>query len=102
MRPDAIAFDAFGTLFDLGALRDPLGDEVFEGFAARLVPWTWHATAAGQFRPLPEIAHAAAAAAGAGDPDSVVEELQRLPAFDDVLPGLDALRGRRLGVLSNG
>jgi 2-haloacid dehalogenase len=102
MRPDAIAFDAFGTLFDLEALREPLGDQVFEGFAARLVPWTWHATAAAAFRPLPEIAAAAAEAAGAGDPEAVAAQLQRLPAFPDVAAGLEALSGRRLAVLSNG
>lgn len=102
MQADAIAFDAFGTLFDLEALREPLGDEVFEGFASRLVPWTWHATAAGAFRPLPDIARAAAEAAGAADPDAVVEGLQRLPAFEDVAPGLDALGPARLAVLSNG
>jgi len=102
MRPDAIAFDAFGTLFDLEALREPFGDEVFEGFAARLVPWTWHATAAGAFRPLPEVAEAAAEAAGAADPGAVADALKRLPVFPDVLPGLDALRDRRLAVLSNG
>jgi 2-haloacid dehalogenase len=102
MRPDAIAFDAFGTLFDLEALRGPLGDDVFEAFAARLVPWTWHATAAGAFKPFPEIAVAAAEAAGAADPGSIVEELVRLPAFPDVAPGLDALAGTPLAVLSNG
>jgi 2-haloacid dehalogenase len=102
MQVEGIAFDAFGTLFDLEALREPLGDEVFEGFAARLVPWTWHMTAAGAFRPLPEIARAAVEAAGAEEPDAVVHGLQRLPAFDDVVPGLEALASRRLAVLSNG
>src|SRR3954454_20450384 len=102
MRPDAIAFDAFGTLFDLEGLRAPLGDEVFEAFAAGLVPWTWHATAAGAFKPFPEIAVAAAEAAGAADPPSIVEELGRLPAFPHVAPGLDALAGTPLAVLSNG
>jgi 2-haloacid dehalogenase len=102
MQAEAVAFDAFGTLFDLEALRGPLGDDAFERFAARLVPWTWHATAAGRFRALPEIARAAAAAAGAADPDAAVEALQRLPPFDDVRAGLDALAGRRLAVLSNG
>jgi 2-haloacid dehalogenase len=102
MPADAIAFDAFGTLFDLGALRETLGDEVFERFAARLVPWTWHVTASGSFRPFPEIAVAAAEAACAADPAAVGDELKRLPAFPDVVPGLDALAGRRLAVLSNG
>jgi 2-haloacid dehalogenase len=102
MQPDAIAFDAFGTLFDLEALREPLGDELFEGLASRLVPWTWHLTAAGTYTPLPEVARAAAEAAGAPDPLAVAERLRELPAFPDVRPGLDALAGRRLAVLSNG
>ncbi|MEA2466436.1 MAG: 2-haloacid dehalogenase [Thermoleophilaceae bacterium] len=104
MQPDAIAFDAFGTLFDLEALRTPLGDDVFEGFAARLVPWTWHVTAAGTFSPLPEIAHAAARAAGASaeQADRLPDELAQLPAFPDVAAGLDTLAGWPLAVLSNG
>ena len=104
MQPDAIALDAFGTLFDLEALRAPLGDEVFEGFARRLVPWTWHATAAGTFSPLPEIATLAALAAGASEDEAAAlpARLQQLPAFPDVASGLDALREWRLAVLSNG
>jgi 2-haloacid dehalogenase len=104
MQPDAIAFDAFGTLFDLEALRETLGDEVFQGFAERLVPWTWHVTAAGTFSPLPEIACAAAAAAGATE-DQVAAlpgRLRELPAFPDVAAGLEALAPTRLAVLSNG
>jgi 2-haloacid dehalogenase len=104
MAPDAIAFDAFGTLFDLEALRQPLGDEVFEGFAKRLVPWTWHMTAAGTFSPLPEVARAAVKAAGATDDEveRLPARLQELPAFPDVGAGLEALADWRLAVLSNG
>jgi 2-haloacid dehalogenase len=98
MQVDAIAFDAFGTLFDLEALRDPLGDDAFERFAGRLVPWTWHVTAAGVFSPFPDIARAAAGEDG----DAVVDRLSSLPPFEDVRAGLDALSGRRLAVLSNG
>src|SRR3954467_9496947 len=82
---DGIAFDAFGTLFDLGDLEEP--------FKQRVIPWTWYATASGRFRPLPEIV----AAIGI-DPQRV----QSLPAYDDVAPGLDALREHDLAVLSNG
>src|SRR3954471_8458736 len=102
MQVEAIAFDAFGTLFDLEALREPLGHDVFEGFASRLVPWTWHLTAAGVYSPLPDVAMLAAQAAGAADPSAVAAALRDLPAFPDVRPGLDALAGRRLAVLSNG
>src|SRR3954449_170879 len=95
MQPDAIAFDAFGTLFDLEALREPLGDDAFEQFAARLVPWTWHLTASGVWSTLPEIATHAGG-------HEAAERLTRLPAFPDVRAGLDALDGRGLAVLSNG
>jgi 2-haloacid dehalogenase len=82
---DGIAFDAFGTLFDLGDLE--------EAFKQRVVPLTWHATASARFRPLPEIVEAAGI-----DPDDV----QSLPAYGGVAAGLDALNGRELAVLSNG
>src|SRR3954447_22324619 len=95
MQPDAIAFDAFGTLFDLEHLRGPLGDEAFERFVSRLVPWTWHVTAAGVWSPLPEIAARAGGREAAG-------RLTELPPFPDVRPGLDALAGRHLAILSNG
>jgi 2-haloalkanoic acid dehalogenase type II len=82
---DGIAFDAFGTLFDLGDLA--------EAFRGTVVPWTWHATAAERFRPLPEIAEAAGIDAA---------RLRSLPAYDNVAQGLEALRGTPLAVLSNG
>jgi 2-haloacid dehalogenase len=82
---DGIAFDAFGTLFDLGSLA--------ERFKSVVVPWTWHATAAGRFRPLPEIVSAAGI-----DP----ERVKSLPAFPEVAEGLARLGARPLAVLSNG
>jgi 2-haloacid dehalogenase len=114
-----IAFDAFGTLFDLSALRTRTraaagheGDELFAAFRNRLIPWTWHATAADDYEPLPSLAAAAieAAALDAGFPlertraDWIVEGIRELPVFDDVQPGLDRLAelGIPLAVLSNG
>ena len=85
MDVDGIAFDAFGTLFDLGELED--------AFRRTVVPWTWHVTASRRFRPLPEIVEAAGI-----DP----ERVKSLPAYGDVAGGLDALRGTPLAVLSNG
>jgi 2-haloacid dehalogenase len=85
MEPGGIAFDAFGTLFDLGDLEAP--------FKQKVVPWTWHAAASEEFRPLPEIVRAAGI-----DPERVTS----LPAFPDVAEDLDALRGTPLAVLSNG
>ena len=114
-----IAFDAFGTLFDLSALRTRTrqaasheGDELFAAFKTRLVPWMWHATAADSYVPLPELAAEAVqgAAREAGFPlersraDWIVEGLRELPLFDDAARGLERLRARDvpLAVLSNG
>ncbi len=102
MRVDAVAFDAFGTLFDLESLRAPAGNEVFDGFVARLVPWTWHATSTGRYRPFPEIAADALRAAGATDEQALAGRLSSLPPFEDVGPGLERLGGIPLAILSNG
>jgi len=117
--PRGVAFDAFGTLFDLEGARPGLraelgepGDAVFAGFVARLVPWSWHATAAGRYRPFPEIAALAIRAAAleqgvglsSGRAASLADGLASLPAFPDAAEALAALvdGGLRLAVLSNG
>jgi 2-haloacid dehalogenase len=109
-----IAFDAFGTLFDLEALRGPArdlagerGDDLYDAFYARLQPWTWFATAAGAYRPFPELAgqalRSAAAAVGVEeDAGKLAERLTTLPLFPETEPALDDLAGERLAVLSNG
>lgn len=117
MAPAGIAFDAFGTLFDLQGLRGPArdavgerGDELVDGFVSRLVPWTWHATVAGTYRPITEVAALAllssAREMGLGlDPetaDELAAGLASLPAFSDAEPALSDLAGIPLAVLSNG
>jgi 2-haloacid dehalogenase len=116
---NGIAFDAFGTLFDLNALRVRTrqaggheGDELFAAFKTRLIPWTWHLTASGGYMPFPELAaHAVQAAAHEAGlrlelsrAEWVVEGMKELPVFDDVPPGLARLNeaGVPLAVLSNG
>ena len=114
-----VAFDAFGTLFDLEGLKPALraelgasGDDVFAGFVARLVPWSWHATAAGRYRPFPEMAALAIRSAALEQDVALSSEraeglasgLASLPAFSDAAESLAALvdAGLRLTVLSNG
>jgi 2-haloacid dehalogenase len=114
-----IAFDAFGTLFDLSALRlrtrqvaGHEGDELFAALKERLIPWTWHATASGDYVPFPELATAAlqGAARQEGFPlervraEWIVAGMRELPVFDDVGAGLDGLAatGIPLAILSNG
>src|ERR1051325_1359954 len=103
----AIAFDAFGTLFDLEALREHTGDKLYEAFYARLQPWTWLATAADAYLPLPELAEVAfrSAAEELGmevDAAALAGRLTELPLFPEVKEALGRLDGQRLAVLSNG
>ncbi|HEV2075312.1 MAG TPA: haloacid dehalogenase type II [Thermoleophilaceae bacterium] len=117
MRPRGIAFDAFGTVFDLNALRDVArtvagrrGGELFEAFSRRLVPSTWLATAAETYRPLTEIAvlelRSASRELGLGldarQADEIASGLATLPAYDDAGPALRGLAGTPLAILSNG
>jgi 2-haloacid dehalogenase len=103
----AIAFDAFGTLFDLEALRDHTGDELYEAFYARLQPWTWLATAADAYLPLPQLAETAFESAGEElglqvDAAELAGKLTQLPLFPEVEHALARLSGEPLAVLSNG
>jgi 2-haloacid dehalogenase len=116
---EAITFDAFGTLFDLNALRvrtrsaaSHEGDELFAAFKTRLIPWSWHATTSGNYKPFPELAALAlqGAAREAGfrlersRADWIVEGMKELPPFEDVQPALERLRAARirLTVTTNG
>jgi 2-haloacid dehalogenase len=109
------AFDAFGTLFRLDALREDArglvgerGDALYDAFYARLQPWTWLATAAGAYRDLPSLAEQALRSAGAevgvpgDDAAQLGSRLTSLPLYPDAEPGLRSLEGERLAVLSNG
>src|SRR5919201_1362260 len=102
-----IAFDAFGTLFDLEALREPAGDELYDAFYERLQPWTWLVTAADAYLPLPELAELAFESAAEelgvqADTVGLASRLTELPLFPKAQKALDSLGGERVAVLSNG
>jgi 2-haloacid dehalogenase len=102
-----IALDAFGTLFDLEALRQHTGDELYDAFYARFQPWTWLATAAGLYVPLPELAKQAFESAVLetgvdADAGQLAQKLTDLPLFPEVERALESLGSERLAVLSNG
>lgn len=117
MRLSGIAFDAFGTLFDLDGLRgraqDAVGDrggELYDALLLRLVPSTWHATAAGAYRPFPELAVLALRSAARelelelseSQAHGIATGLSSLSAYPDADEALAGLAGRELAVLSNG
>jgi 2-haloacid dehalogenase len=102
-----LAFDAFGTLFDLEWLRGQAGDDLYEAFYARLQPWTWLATAGDLYLPLPELAEQAFESAAVelgqdADAAALARLLTELPLFPEVEEALEGLSGERLAVLSNG
>jgi 2-haloacid dehalogenase len=110
----SICFDAFGTVFDLAPLLDEIdatiGPGGSEAFTARLVPWTWHATAADRYRPLPQIALAALRGAAREHgvrvdrttEQRLVSRLQQLPPVPGAREVLRTLQPAQLALLSNG
>jgi 2-haloacid dehalogenase len=109
-----ICFDAFGTLFDTAPLVAEV-DEVLapgagQGFLQRLVPWTWHTTAADRYVPFDEIAcHALLSAArehgvrlDEGQARELASRLHRLPLVAGAAEVLRTLEPAQLAVLSNG
>jgi 2-haloacid dehalogenase len=109
-----ICFDALGTLFDLRPLLDEIDGRVAPGagraFARRLAPWMWHATAAGRYQPLSELARSALAAAareqrvrlGEQEAAALMAHMQRLPPAEDAVEVLRQLQPAQLAILSNG
>jgi 2-haloacid dehalogenase len=117
MTISGVAFDAFGTLFDLSALRGlaekvvgPRGGELYDACFERLLPFTWHGTSAGHYVPFPAIAKLALDAAarercidlGAEQAERIAAGLASLPPYADVEAMLARLDHLRLAVLTNG
>jgi 2-haloacid dehalogenase len=82
-----VAFDAFGTLFDLGDLEERM---------PRVLQHALSLTVAGEWAPLDELAPAL-------DPE-LAEGLPELDAYDDALPALECMKeaGGEAWVLTNG
>ena len=109
-----ICFDALGTLFDVDVLLDEIDDSVApgagDGFAERLVSWTWLLTAADRYQPLDDVARNAlvAAASDAGvrldgaHVSMLVSRLKQLPLAAGAAVALRDLQPAQLAVLSNG
>ncbi len=117
MTPAGIAFDAFGTLFDLDALRGRaeavVGDEggqLTGALPERLIPLTWHATVAGRYRSFPEMATLALLAIArergieldCDGAEKIAAGLASLPAYPDAEAALRDLAPIPLAVLTNG
>lgn len=114
-----LAFDAYGTLFDVLSLtarcehRFPgRGDALAARWRAKQLQYSWLRSLMGRYADFWQITgealdHAAASLGLALGPEcrqELMDGYLRLDLFDDVRPGLEALRqrGARLAILSNG
>lgn len=114
----AVVFDAYGTLFDVGSAaaraKDELGDgweALAETWRAKQLQYTWLRSLMGRhtdfWRVTGDALDYALAAHGPRDRelrDRLMALYERLSAYPDARPALEALRGRalKLAVLSNG
>lgn len=107
---EAVAFDAYGTLFDVSRATWAPSD-VIHTFREKQLQYSWLLSLMGTYLDFDEVSRRAIQYAAdvhglalEDATEAVREQLQRLPAFADVSDALDriAVGGRRLAILSNG
>ena len=113
----AIAFDAYGTLFDTHSVRDDLeaafprsGDFLTQIWRLKQLEYSWLRALSGDYRHFREVTREALsyslATLGITVAGEQVEKLVRsyddLALFPDAIAALDGLAGLRLAVFSNG
>ncbi len=108
MKPQAILFDLFETVFSLEAVRAALRTaghpDLLELWFARTLRDGFALAASEKHKPFPEVAgNALAGLIGRKDP-AVLQSFKELDAHPDAAPAFEAVRraGVRLGSLSNG
>jgi 2-haloacid dehalogenase len=117
--PEAVLFDAYGTLFDVysvGLLAEQLfpgkGDALAALWRDKQIDYTRLTSMSGQYRPFWDLTRAGlrfaaqrlGLALGTEAEDRLMNQYRHLSAFPENLPVLQALRQRgiRAGILSNG
>jgi 2-haloacid dehalogenase len=105
---DWVAFDAYGTLFDITG-EDWAAPEVIATFRQKQVQYTWLVTLMEDYHDFDQVSRAAieyAAAAHSVDLDieDVLGRQVRIRTFPEVPDALERMRvgGRRLAIVSNG
>lgn len=103
---DAVAFDAYGTLFDV--LGNWAAPEVVASFRQKQLQYSWLTTLMGEYRDFREVTRAAVEYVldqydEPGDVELIMREQLSITPFGDVRGALERLgAGHRLGILSNG
>lgn len=111
----AVAFDAYGTLFDVAAptrvLLGERAEEVSQLWRRKQLEYSWLRSLMGRHADFAQVTSEALAyameSAGIADETLAAKLLtmyRRLPAYDDAKPTLAQLRGKglKLAILSNG
>lgn len=117
LRPSAIVFDAYGTLFDVHSvvtLADQLfpghGDALSQRWRAKQLEYSWTLSLMGRYEDFWDVTghaltfacHALKLACNANEHQRLMDSYLRLSAFPDASAGLKQLAGTTLAILSNG
>ena len=117
MRPEALVFDAYGTLFDVHAVLQRCescwpgkGAAVSQAWRAKQLEYTWQRSLMQRYVPFSTVTRDALAytceALGLGLTAAQTEDLMgeylMLAAYPDVAGAVKKLAGRKLAILSNG
>ena len=117
MRPEALVFDAYGTLFDVHSVLQRCescwpgkGAAVSQAWRAKQLEYTWQRSLMQRYVPFSTVTRDALAytceALGldltAAQLEGLMGEYLMLAAYPDVPGALQKLKGRKLAILSNG
>lgn len=116
MKPQALVFDAYGTLFDVHSVAQRCesfwpghGAGISQLWRAKQLEWTWQRSLMRRYVPFSQVTREALAFAceslqlrlDDGQADALMEQYRMLAVYADVPAALQKLRGKR-AILSNG
>ncbi len=116
MKPRAIVFDAYGTLFDVHSVARRCescfpgrGAELSAGWRAKQLEYTWQRSLMRRYRPFSQVTsdaleyscEAMGLALSGAHKEALMGEYRRLALFPDVERALEQLPGKK-AILSNG
>jgi 2-haloacid dehalogenase len=117
MRPEALVFDAYGTLFDVYSVLQRCescwpgkGAAVSQAWRAKQLEYTWQRSLMQRYVPFSTVTRDALAyvcevlgvAPTVAQMEDLMGEYLMLAAYPDVAGALQKLKGRKLAILSNG
>jgi len=117
LRPEAIVFDAYGTLFDVHSVLQRCescwpgkGAAVSQAWRAKQLEYTWLRSLMNRYQPfstvtreaLAQVCEALGLELSVPQMEVLMEEYLMLSAYPDVARALERMNGFQKGILSNG